>query len=176
MDGPFYVDSRPPFSVSTPPAVTLTGNYKCLAPAAYLPQLGSNYFGYVGKAVRITAYGTGISGATPGNINFGLIYGPNTDNVGAVIGGVGFAWTANSTGVWRAEFVVRCRALGASGVLTGMGNFHLQNSGIVIAPPQTLLLPTCDLTQNYYLSFQSWRSGSTVETMQQSDYFFESLN
>ena len=79
MDGPFFVDSRAPHISGDVAAVTLAATAKALVPVANLPILGSNYFGYVGKAVRITIFGRLTTAATPGNGTFSLWWGNGGD-------------------------------------------------------------------------------------------------
>jgi hypothetical protein len=86
MDGPFYVDSRAPHMSADAAAVTIIATNKALVPIANLPVLGSNYFGWIGKAVRMRMFGRMTSVATPGTIALSLLWGNGTDANGTVIG------------------------------------------------------------------------------------------
>jgi len=184
MDGNFYVDSRPPFLSADPAAVTLASTDKALIPVANIPVLGSNYFSYIGKALRIRLFGRITTAATPGNGTFDIYWGNGSDANGTIIGSsAAFALTASQTNLsWELELWVRARALGASGSLfvTGMASF---NVGVVASTLQPLMIPASapaavavDLTAASIVSPQFKRSGSTVETMQVHDVSFESMN
>src|SRR6516225_6538990 len=75
MDGPFYVDTRAPHINADIAAVTLAATAKALVPVANLPVLGSNYFGWVGKAIRMRLWGRITTGATPGNMTAQIMWG-----------------------------------------------------------------------------------------------------
>ena len=184
MDGPFWVDQRTPFIVADAAAVTLSTTALALLPIANLPVLGSNYFGFVGKAVRMKMYGRITTGATPGNGTLALYWGTGAAANGTVlVTSAATALTASQTNLtWEAEFLIRCRSLGASGSLIALGMFNA-NVGVLESTLQPVMLPasapaavTVDLTQNYVLSPQFLRSGSTAETMQVHEFIFESLN
>jgi hypothetical protein len=184
MDGPFYVDTRSPHIGADAAAVTLSTTNLALLPIANLPILGSNYFGYVGKAVRITMFGRITTGATPGNGQFNLYWGSGASATGTIIGSSGtFALTASQTNLtWVCQFWVRARALGATGSLMVLGEAGF-NPGVVVSTAQPIMIPasapapvTVDLTAANVLSPQFLRSGSTAETMQVHDYLQEALN
>jgi hypothetical protein len=184
MDGPFYVDSRAPHINADVAAVTLATTYKAMVPVANLPVLGSNYFGFIGKAVRIRMYGRITTAATPGNMQVGLLWGNGTDANGTTIMQSGtVALTASQTNLtWELDMLVRCRALGASGALIGHGMFNA-NVGVLASTLQPVMIPasapaqtTVDLTANNVLSPQFLRSGSTAETLQVHEFLFEALN
>lgn len=174
MDGNFYLDSRMPFMDADPASVTLSTTDKALLPVANLPVLGSNYFGYRGKGVRLKYFGRITTAATPGNGTFSLYWGNGTDANGTVIGASAtVALTASQTNLsWEAEFDVYCRAMGATGSLFVTGKL-LFNNAVIATSLQPLLVPasapaavTVDLTASNVLSPQFKRSGSTAETMQ----------
>jgi hypothetical protein len=184
MDGNFYVDSRSPFISADVAAVTLATTDKALVPIANLPILGSNYFGFVGKAVRIKMFGRITTAATPGNGTLDILWGTGADANGTVLASSAtVALTASQTNLsWEAEFIVRCRALGASGSLIVMGRL-LVNNAVIANTLQPLLIPasaaaavTVDLTAANVISPQFKRSGSTAETMQVHEINFEALN
>ena len=91
--------------------------------------------------------------------------------------GVAVGWAASSANYsfWF-EFVVRCRALGASGSLFGGGWGFIQNTGTFMVSPTSPAAVTVDLTQNYFLMPQVSRSGSTAETIQLHDAIYEAVN
>lgn len=183
-DGPFFVDTRAPHISADVSAVTLASTDKALIPVANIPVLGSNYFGFIGKAMRITMFGRITTGATPGNGTFDIYWGTGADANGTIIGSSAtVALTASQTNLsWWLEIVVRCRAMGASGSLlvTGQAAF---NNAVLATSLQPLLIPasapaavTVDLTAASIISPQFKRSGSTAETMQVHDVLYEALN
>lgn len=183
-DGLFYVDSRAPHISADVAAVTLATTDKALIPLANIPVLGSNYFSYVGKGMRITLFGRITTAATPGNGTFDIYWGSGADANGTIIGSsAAFALTASQTNLsWWAQFTVRARALGASGSLLVTGDAAFNNA-VVANSLQPLMIPasapapvTVDLTAANVISPQFKRSGSTVETMQVHDVLYEALN
>jgi hypothetical protein len=188
MDGPFFVDTRAPHLTASldSVSVTLSTTNKAIVPISNLPVLGSNYFGYIGKAVRMTMLGRITTAATPGNGQFNLYLGSGVDATGTIIlASPTFALTASQTNItWQIQCWVRCRAVGGSGVgslmATGTANFA---PAVVASSLQPLLFPasaptatTVDLTVANFLSPQFLRSGSTAETMTVHEFLFESLN
>jgi len=184
MDTGFWVDTRPPFLDADPAAVTLSTTAKALLPVAALPVLGGNYFGYRGKSVMLKLGGRITTAATPGNGTFQLLWGNGTDANGTVLAAsAAHALTASQANLtWYIELLIECRALGASGALMVIGELGY-NPGVVSSTLQPLMVPasapagvTVDLTQNFVLSPQYLRSGSTAETMQVHSSKFFSLN
>lgn len=184
MDGQFYVDTRAPHISADVTSVTLLSTSKALIPAANIPILGANYFNYVGKAVRISLFGRMTTAATPGNMTLELYWGTGADANGTIIGtSAAVALTANQTNMsWKAEFLVRCRAMGATGSLMVSGEFGANVAVLastlqpVLVPASALAAVTVDLTVASLLSPQFKRSGSTAETIQVHDVLYESLN
>ena len=184
-DGLFYVDSRSPFISGDVGAVTLAATDKALIPVANIPVLGSNYFSFVGKAVRIRLFGRMTTAATPGNGTFSVYYGTGADANGvAVCASAALALSANGTNLsWMAELIIRCRTMGATGTLFGTGLF-CPNVGLIASTLQPVMIPasapaasaSVDLTASLVLSPQFKRSGSTAETMQVHDVSYEALN
>lgn len=183
-DGNDYVDSRGPFISADVAAVTLASTDKALIPAANIPVLGSNYFGRIGKAMRVRLFGRITTAATPGNGTFDIYWGTGADANGTIIGSsAAVALTASQTNLsWELELYIRCRAMGASGSLfvTGHAKF---NNAVLASTLQPLMIPasapaavTVDLTAANLISPQFKRSGSTAETMQVHDVSYESLN
>lgn len=182
MDGPFYVDTRPPYMAAAYPTVTLTTTYKAIMPASAYPKLGPNYFNYVGKAIRMSVFGTLNTGATPGNIFTSVIWGNGADANGTQLNnnlGASGQTSYNTQHFWI-NLVIRCRAIGAAGigtlVLTGT---HFQDTwGFQTWPTGGNAVATTlvDLTLDSIPSIQMQRSGSTTETVQVYDFIFEALN
>jgi hypothetical protein len=184
MDGPFWVDLRAPHISADVASVTLLGTALALVPVANLPALGSNYFSYVGKAVRIRMYGRISTGATPGNLTVALYWGNGTAANGTIImQTAATALSATQTNLtWECDMLIRCRALGVTGALIGHGMFNA-NVGVIASTLQPVMMPasapaqvTVDLTQNFVLSPQALRSGSTAESMQVHEFTYEALN
>jgi hypothetical protein len=184
MDAQFYVDSRAPHLSADIASVTLATTLKAMAPVSNIPVLGSNYFGYVGKAMRITMFGRMTTGATPGNGQLALLWGNGTDANGTTLAqSAAFALSASQTNLsWQAQFIARCRAIGASGALMVTGSME-GNPSLIASTLQTIMIPasapaqtSVDLTQAFVLSPQFSRSGSTAETLQVHELFYESLN
>jgi ABC-type transport system involved in cytochrome c biogenesis permease subunit len=184
MDGPFYVDTRAPHISADVASVTLAAANKAIIPAANIPVLGSNYFSYVGKALRIKLFGRLTTAATPGNGQWNIYWGTGADANGTVIGSsAALALTANQANMsWFLEIVVRCRAMGVTGALLVTGEWAA-NVAVLSSSLQPALIPasvpapvTVDLTASNIISPQFLRSGSTAETMQVHDVLYEALN
>lgn len=177
MDGLNYVDHKTPIMVTSGSTISLLTTYQALVTPGNLPIMGSNYFNWVGKAVRVRAFGQATSAATPGNFQLGIMYGDGTNNNGTSLGNLSGTWTANNVGLsWIAEWIVRCRATGTSGSLFGVASFLFQGWGIGTITPFNAAPVTVDLTQPYYFSPQWLRSGSTAETCQLHEIMYEALN
>jgi hypothetical protein len=184
-DGLYYVDSRQPFISGDVAAVTLTTTAKALIPAANIPVLGGNYFSYVGKAMRIRLFGRATFTTTPGNLTIQMMYGTGADNNGVVLAAsAATAITASQTNMsWSAEFIVRCRTMGATGTLFCTGEFNA-NVAWIASTLQPVMIPAsapaasaaCDLTASLLLSPQAIQSGTPAGTMQVHDVLYEALN
>ena len=184
MDGPFWDDLRSPHNAADVASVTLAATAKAMVPVANLPVLGANYFGWVGKAVRIRVMGRLTTAATPGNMTASLYWGNGTDANGTAVGtSAAVALTASQANMtFELELYVRCRATGVTGSLLAMGMFNA-NVAVLASTLQPVMIPatapapvTVDLTQNFVLSPQFARSGSTAETLQVHEFMFEALN
>lgn len=185
MDGPFYVDSRAPHIAGDVASVTLTTTAKALIPAANIPILGGNYFSWIGKAMRIKLFGRMTFTTTPGNLTVQLNYGTGADANGVVLAATAAtAITASQTNMsWSAEFIVRCRTLGAAGTLFCTGEFNA-NVAVIASTLQPVMIPAsapaasaaCDLTAALLLSPQAIQSGTPAGTMQVHDVLYEALN
>jgi len=184
-DGLYYVDSRAPFISADVAAVTLTTTAKALIPAANIPVLGSNYFSFIGKAVRVRLFGRMTVTTTPGNLTLQMMYGTGADANGVVLAATApTAITASQTSMsWEAIFLVRCRTMGATGTLFCTGEFNA-NPAIIASTLQPVLIPAsapaasaaCDLTASLLLSPQAIQSSTPAGTMQVHDVSYEALN
>lgn len=177
-DGLFYLDTREPFIASDIAAVTLATTAKALYPKDNFPVLGGQYFGRVGKKLKIRLFGRITTVLTPGNGSFNVYYGSGADATGVLLmTGTPVALTASQTNLsWEAELYVHCRTIGAAGTLFCEGK-ALFNNAVIASTLQPILLPAsapavsgaCDLTAANIISVQYLRSGSTAETMQVHD-------
>jgi len=178
-DGLFYWDGRVPHISSDVPAVTLATTAKALYTPSFFPNLGGQYFAFIGKKLRIRLFGRMTTVLTPGNGSFNVYYGDGTDANGVLLmTGTPVALTASKTNLsWDAQIFVHCRSTGSAGTLfcTGRANF---NVGLIASTLQPIMLPdsaaavsgACDLTAaGKIISVQYLRSGSTAETMQVHD-------
>jgi hypothetical protein len=185
-DGLFYWDSRAPHITGDITAVTLATTDKALYPVANFPTLGSQYWNYIGKGMRICLFGRITTVATPGNGTFDIYYGSGADATGTILASSGsLALSINQTNVtWYMECSVRCRAIGGAGVgslmCTGFAHF---NVGVLASTLQPMMIPatapvavSVDLTAANIISVQFKRSGSTAETMQVHEMAVISLN
>ena len=184
-DGLFYVDTRAPHISADVASVTLSTTDLALIPVANIPILGSNYFSFVGKAMRLKLFGRMTTGATPGNGTFDIWWGAGGAAATTLLASSAtFALTASMTNtVWWSELIIRCRALGASGSLFVTGYFGIINSAtsttvasIFPVPSTAPAAVTADLTQSFVVSPQFKRSGSTAETMQVHEVSYEAMN
>jgi hypothetical protein len=183
MDGPFWVDLRAPHMSADAASVTLLTTAVAVVPTANLPVLGSNYFGFIGKAVRIRLWGQMTAVATPGNLTGSLYWGNGASANGTVV--QSFAATALTAGTalsWEWDILVRCRTLGASGALIAHGMFNA-NVALIGSTLQPVMMPassaaatTVDLTANNVLSPQLAASGSAGSAVIVHELTWEALN
>jgi len=183
MDGQFYVDSRAPWLITDPSAVTVIATNKAIIPLSNLPVLGSNYW-WVGKAVRIRMFGRMSTAASAGTQTFSLFWGTGADANGTSLAASAAQTLVNSqTNIsWELEFFVRCRAIGTSGSLFAWGMFSA-NVAVLASTAQPVMIPASapaavavDLTAANVLSPQVLATTSTTNTMQVHDFMFEALN
>ena len=184
-DGLFYLDTREPFITADITAVTLAATNKALYPASNFPALGGQYFARPGKALHIVAFGRMTTGATPGNLTLGCLYGTGADANGVVLASsAAVALVANQTNMsWNLDLMVHCRSIGSTGTLFTCGWFQC-NPALIASTAQPLMIPAtapvvsaaCDLTSALIISLQALRSGSTAETMQVHDVRVTALN
>jgi hypothetical protein len=183
MDGPFWVDLRAPHMSADTSSTTLTTTAVAILPTAMLPVLGSNYFGFVGKAVRMRIWGQMTAVATPGNITAQLFWGTNANANGtSLVATAATALTAGTNLSWELDIFVRCRSLGSSGSLIAHGMLNA-NVALIASTLQPVMLPasaasatTVDLTANNVLSPQMIASGSAGSAVIVHEYTFEAMN
>jgi hypothetical protein len=187
MDGAFYWDSRAPFLAADAASVTLAATDKALYVAGLFPNLGGNYFSWIGKAILIRLFGRITTGATPGNLTWDIYWGTGADANGTILqSSAAVALVASQTNLsWTAEFVCRCRTIPTptTGTLfvTGIAQF---NVAVMASTNQPQLIPasapatsgSVDLTANNIVSVQTKRSGSTGESMQVHELAVVALN
>jgi len=187
MDGQFYNDLREPHIVGPTDiaAVTLAATNKALYTPSNFPPLGQHYFARPGKKLCIEMFGRMTTGATPGNLTLGILYGTGADANGVVLNSsAAVALTASQTNLsWRLRAFVRCVTTGSAGTLFARGDFEAHTS-VLASTLQPMLIPAsaaavsaaCDLTAALIISIQALRSGSTAETMQVHDLAVIALN
>lgn len=185
MDGNFYVDSRLPFLSADIGPTTIVSTNKAIVPVANLPILGSNYFSYIGKAVRIRMFGRWSTAATPGTQTFSLFWGTGADANGTSIVASQIITPAASlvNNSWEWDMVIRCRAMGATGSLIANGTYKWVNSTTLTTAATEMMVPasanaavTVDLTAALLISPQVLAVTSTTNTMSLHDFLFEALN
>lgn len=190
MDGPYYQDTRSPFTAADVGQVTLASTNKALYPVANFPVLGSNYFGQIGKKIAIEMFGRITTAATPGNGAFAVLWGTGADANGTNLlspAPTAIALAASQTALsWYIKLLITCRAFGSSGALlcTGVARFNAAiyatfNAAAMtseLLPSNTPVQVAVDLTAANIVSVQYNRSGSTAETMQVHDGVVSALN
>lgn len=85
--------------------------------------LPGNSFWYVGKQVRVSAFGSIVTGVTPGNLTLAIRYGASS-TTGVVLATTGaIAMTSNiaTVFIWRLEVLIACRAIGTAGSVFALG-------------------------------------------------------
>jgi hypothetical protein len=177
MEGPWVSNLLEPFNTTSQSLITLTGTAQALYATSQLPTL-ANYFNYAGKLLHFRGVGQTTSGATPGNFALSILYGSNANNVGSNIVSIVVAWPASQVNTtFMFDYWCRCRVPGASGTLSCQGFMFMQGFGIIQSffSNPSVFTPV-DLTATAYMSPQLFRSGSTAETVQMHDIFFESIN
>lgn len=182
-DGLFYNDMREPFIGADIAAVTLAATNKALYPASNFPVLGGQYFGRIGKKVRVRLFGRITTALTPGNLTLGVLYGTGADANGVVLASsAAQTLLASQTNLsWMVEVLVHCRSIGNVGTLFCTGHAFFNTAVIaagdfLIPASAPVVSGACDLTAAVIISVQALRSGSTVETMQVHDMEVTALN
>lgn len=184
-DGLFYQDTREPFIGADIAAVTLAATNKALYPTSNFPVLGGQYFARIGKKLHIVIFGRMTTGATPGNLTLGVLYGTGADANGVVLASSGaVALAASQTNLsWQMDIMVHARSLGTAGTLFAAGIFQC-NPALIASTAQPVMIPAsapvvsgaCDLTAALIISLQALRSGSTAETMTVHDLKVVAVN
>ncbi len=184
-DGIYYNDYRLPHMDSDQSPVTLAATAKALYTASAFPVLGGQYWAFVGKKMRIRAFGKITTAVTPGNGSFDIYYGSGADATGTVIvSSAALALTASQTDLsWELDIYIRCALKGSAGKLRGNGK-SLFNNAVLANTLQPVMIPASanadsaalDLTAANIISVQYKRSGSTVETMTVQDLEVTVLN
>lgn len=183
MDGQFYNDLLKPHNAVNVTAVTLAATNKALYPVANIPQMGKDYW-WVGKKVKIRAFGQMTTAATPGNLTVAVFYGTGADANGVSLAATAaLTLIASQTNIsWQVEAYIHCRSIGTAGTLfcTGVcdiGAAVNAAGGGFIPATAPAVSSACDLTvASNVLSVQALRSGSTAETMQIVDMEVIALN
>jgi len=184
MDGANYVDTRSPFDIAAnpPAAVTLAATDKALYTPSEVPGMGSGYW-WLGKKIRLYAFGKMTTGATPGNGTFDIYWGTGADANGTIIQSSGtLALAANQTNIpWWLDVVIECTLRGSTGKLFAMGSANMNtllttNVPMPIPASAPATSGAIDLTASNIISVQFKRSGSTAETMQVLQVLFQPQN
>ena len=166
-------------------AATIIATNVALIPVANIPVLGSNYFSFIGKAMRIRLAGRWSTAATPGTQTFSLMWGTGANANGTAIltSQVITPIASLVNTLWMLDVVVRCRAMGATGSLLATGTFKFLNSLTLTTALSEFPLPatapaavTVDLTAANVISPQALAVTSTTNTMQVHDVLYEALN
>jgi hypothetical protein len=182
-DGPFYRDTKmQAMIVADDSTITLATTQKALWTYAKTI-LPANYWTFVGKTVKVTAYGWATTDGTAGNYTPGLGYG-SSDAPSAMAAGVARAGvTSATTKAWRAEYHTICQAVGASGNLRGMGEWKA-DLALQLSTNQPNLLPATQVTNTSAdttvgtnsIVGTLQRSGTGVWTAATSGLIMEALN
>lgn len=181
-DGLFYNDLRCPFHNADLSDITLASTAKALYTTANFPILGGNYWGFVGKRLRIRLFGKITTAATPGNGQWDVYWGSGADATGTIISSsTAEALTANqATLSYEMQYTVHCRSVGATGTLFGCGwaifNESVKAVRQMIPASAAAVSTTMDLTTASIVSVQFKRSGSTAEHMWVQDMEVTALN
>jgi hypothetical protein len=159
-------------------AVTLATTMKALWPAART-SLPANYW-YVGKVVKITAFGKVTTDGTAGNYVFELGYGSG-DAPTPLVAGATVAGTVSQTNIsWSAWAYAECRTIGATGTLRMWGQWS-PAVAVLASTLQPYVFPasapadvTVDTTVGTNaLTFQLQRSGAGVWTATTTNILLE---
>jgi len=83
-----------------------------------------NLFWFVDKQVRITAFGTIVTGAAPGNLTLAIRYGGSstTGVILATTGAIAMTASIATVFIWRLEVLIACRAIGTAGSVFALGH------------------------------------------------------
>jgi hypothetical protein len=180
-DGVNYRDLRNPHIVVDETAITLATTMKSLWDRSRTV-LPANYF-FVGKVVKLTAFGKATTDGTAGNYVFEMSYG-STDAPTPLVAGATVAGTVSQTNItWIAEGYAECRSIGATGTLRMWGIWEpavallastLQPYTFPSATPADITIDTT--ASGNSLCFNLQRSGAGVWTAATTGLLFEALN
>jgi len=179
MEGPWVTNLLEPFNVVNTTSVSLLTTAKALYATEQLSNVGNGFFGYAGKTVHFRGIGNCTSAATPGNFGFSILLGSNANNTGTNLTSINVTWAANQANqTWMFDMWCKCRLPGSSGSLVCQGWIFIQGTGIIQCNFSNPVVSTGLnlLTNPLYLSPQLQRSGSTAETVNMYDIFYESVN
>lgn len=183
MFGPYLNDLTAPFITGDISPVTLATTDKALYGQSNFPVLGGNFFGIIGRKIRIRLFGKITTAATPGNGTFDIYYGTGADANGVILASsAAQTLIASQTNLsWELEIFVHCRSIGNAGTLFCTGKSFFNTSVIavgdfLIPASAAVVSGACDLTLANIISVQFKRSGSTAETMAVQDLEVIALN
>jgi len=178
MEGPWVSNLLEPFNVVNQTSVNLTATSQAVYATSQLANVGNGFFGYAGKTVHFRGVGNVTSAATPGNFGLAILYGSNANNTGTQLCSVLVTWTANQANTtFMFDFWCKCRTPGSSGTLVCEGWMFIQGTSIIQNAFSAPFVSTVNLLTNpMYLSPQVSRTGSTLETCNMYDIFYESVN
>lgn len=177
-------DGSPLSNTTTPTSI--------LPPQARLT-LPSNFFSYIGKALRLTAWGRiSTLTASPGTLALAINFGTVASPISVFAGGpMNLNTTAQTNATWRFEVALTARSIGqsTSASLMGIGMF---SSRALIGSPAlaagyagAALLPDTapavgtgfDSTiTNVVDLFATWSAASANNSIQLHEFFLESVN
>jgi hypothetical protein len=161
-------------------AVTLATTMKALFPSARTITV-PNWW-YVGKTVRLTAFGKATTDGTAGNYVFEMAYGSG-DAPTPLVSGATVAGSVSQTNIsWMAQGYAECRAIGTAGTLRMWGIWQ-PAVALLASTLQPYLFPgsapadiSFDTTVGTNgLTFQLQRSGAGVWTATTTNIIFEEL-
>lgn len=157
-----------------------------ILPAAAKFTLPANYFGYIGKVLRLTAQGRISTTSSSPTITFDVRLGAVIVFNGAAVATVAAGAQTNKT--WQLEALLTCRAIGASTSANLMGIGKLTSSAVVGSSggnANTALLPDSapavgtgfdSTVSNVVDLFATWSASSASNSVQLHSFALESLN
>lgn len=186
-DGPFYLDSRPPFQTGDYPQITLLTTSLMLWPSGGSPSSTPAGYWWNGKKMWLRLQGKITTAATPGNLTIEIRYG-TTDNAGTILAtSAATALAASKSNInWWMEAMVHCREqpsnaspLFASGWFAydgAAGLFTTTSQNPLGIPASLPAAVNVDTTAASAINIQMKRSGSTAEVITVQDLSVFSLN
>lgn len=184
-DGIYYVDTKAPFETAALPTVTLLSTFLPLWPVTTWTPTAQGYW-WPGKEVRMRAFGTLTTAATPGNLTVSINFG-TAAATGALATSAAMALVASQTTIpWTMDAYIVCRGVGASGSGGSMFAWGRFNAGVAVitaanvgaglVPASAPAAVNVDTTVASGVNIQMSRSGSTAETATVQDLIFQALN